>query len=79
MEQHKIKAVHDNDLAKFLKDLGLYSKFEAGIIKCTFCENTITEDNLHSIFPESGDVKLCCDTPDCIRSLIKRLEKKSYG
>ena len=75
----KIKAVHDSDLLNLLKSLGIYSKFLAGKCKCKFCENQITFENLHSIFPEGGDIKFTCDRPECIRSLMEKIEKKNYG
>lgn len=64
-----INAVHDNDLKDLLKNLGLWDKLQEGKHKCKFTGTVITLDNLHSIFPESGDIKLVCNTPEAIKRL----------
>jgi hypothetical protein len=74
-----IKAVHDDDLDEFLERLEIASKFEAGNLKCAFCGEIVTKDNLHSIFPDSGAIKFSCCSPECVMKLMTRLEKKSYG
>ena len=75
----KIKAVHDDDLEELLESLGIKNKFEARELKCTFCQEIITFDNLHSIFPDSGSIKLTCSKSDCVKLLMGRIEEKQYG
>lgn len=53
----KIKAVFDDDLEMLLNELGVLSKFKHGKMKCFFCSIAINNNNLHSIFPDSGAVK----------------------
>jgi len=69
LTKEKIKAVHDKDLDKILKGLGILGKFKAGKLECNFCKSLITFNNLHSIFPQSGTIKLVCDSPKCVRKL----------
>jgi hypothetical protein len=69
----EIKAVHNNDLIELLKNLGLYTKLEQGLLKCKFTETVITLDNIHSIFPEAGSIKLVCNKPEAIRALSNYL------
>ena len=75
----KLKAVYDNDLELLLKNLEIFSKFKAGEIKCTFCKDVMTFENLHSLFPDSGAIKMTCSKPDCIKLLMTRIEEKQYG
>lgn len=75
----KLKAVHDNDLEELLDSLGLNAKLKAGELKCSFCKDVITIENLHSFFPDSGSIKLTCSKPDCVKLLMAKLEEKQYG
>jgi len=70
-----ILAVHDQDLEKILEGLGILDKFKRGELKCNFCKSRITFDNLHSFFPQSGDIKLVCDSSNCFRKLSKLLRE----
>jgi hypothetical protein len=75
----KLKAVHDIDLEGLLDSLGLSSSLRAGKLKCAFCKEVITFENLHSIFPDSGAIKVSCSNPDCVKTLMARMEEKQYG
>jgi len=67
MKKKKISAVHDDELLLLIEKLGLKEKMEIGKLKCKFTGTIITFKNLYSIFPESGDVKLVCNTPEAIK------------
>lgn len=71
----KIRAVHDQNLEKILEGLNILNKFKRGELKCKFCSGKITFDNLHSFFPQSGDIKLVCDSSNCVRQLSKLLRE----
>lgn len=73
MSEEKVRAVHDQDLEKILEGLGILNKFKHGEIKCKFCSSTITSNNLHSFFPQSGAIKFVCDGHNCVRELSKLL------
>lgn len=75
----KLRAVHDDDLESLLQALGVYGKFSAGKLTCSFCKDAISQQNLHSVFPDSGAIKFCCSRPGCVRALVSRMEKKDYG
>jgi hypothetical protein len=74
VEKDTLRAVHDDDLEQVLRGLGLYSDFIHGRLKCAFCKDLVTFDNLHSLFPDSGTIKLSCDKPQCVNSLLLRIE-----
>ncbi len=76
MAKLALRAVHDDDLGDLLENLGLRSKCIHGKLKCAFCKDIITYDNLHSLFPDSGDIKLVCSKPECVNRLLLRLETK---
>jgi hypothetical protein len=67
MQSRSLSAVHDEDLLKLLTNLDLIDKLGARQLKCKFTDTIITFDNLYSIFPESGDIKLVCDSPEAIK------------
>ncbi|MDC0571059.1 hypothetical protein OAO52_04060 [Flavobacteriaceae bacterium] len=73
----KLNAVHDNDLITLLKSLNLLEKIKKGKVKCKFTKEVITLDNLHSIFPEEGTIKVVCDTPDAIKFLSEYINEKN--
>lgn len=73
----KLSAVHDDDLIALLKSLNLLEKIKNGEVKCKFTKEIITLDNLHSIFPEEGTIKVVCDTPEAIKSLSEYINEKN--
>ncbi len=74
MNKHIVKAIHDDDLEKLLENLGLLSEFINGKLSCFSCNDIIGQQNLHSIFPDGGTIKLCCNKPNCISKLIEKRE-----
>lgn len=74
-----LRAVHDDDLENVLKALGLFEDVRAGRARCAVCHGYVTLENLHAVFPDSGDVKVTCDSPACVKLLLTRLEGRRYG
>jgi hypothetical protein len=70
MGRAKLHAVHDDDLGDVLRGLGLLEKFEAGHLKCRFCGDPVGWNNLHSLFPDSGDIKVVCNKSGCPEALL---------
>lgn len=64
-----INAVYDDDLVQFLKNIQIYADLEAGELKCKFCREIITLDNLLSVFPDSGTIHVCCTKAECSEQL----------
>lgn len=67
MNKRNLNAVHDKDLNQLLKNLGIMEKINDGKLKCKFTGAIINFENLYSIFPESGDIKVVCDSPEAIK------------
>lgn len=76
MNKDSLITVHDNDLEKLLEKLGVLQDVRDGKKKCKFTGTIITLENLHSIFPESGDIKFVSDDPEAIKQLSVYLNQK---
>lgn len=61
-----IKAVHDDDLPRLLDSLGLNTRIERGEMKCMFCDNIITTENLSAILSRDRSIQIICCSPECI-------------
>ena len=70
--QKIINAVYEDDLTEFLDKLELTKKIQSKKIKCKFTKEIITLQNFHAVFPEAGDIKVVCNSPEAI------LEFSSY-
>lgn len=77
MKRKKVDAVHDDDLLNLLDNLGLKNKFIHHKLTCAFCESAIGWDNLHSIFPDSGSIKVCCTEAECVNKLIAKFREQN--
>ncbi len=75
-EREKVQAVHDNQLKEFFSNLGLLQKLKTGDLKCKFCKEPLTNENIYSIFPQGGDIKITCDKPRCIAELTSFLNER---
>jgi len=75
VNKEKLKSVHDHDLERLLEKLGILGKLKHRKLKCTFCKTIVTLENLHSIFPQSGGIKLVCERIECIKGLSSLLRE----
>jgi len=76
MASSAVHAVHDDDLQAVLDALGLAAAFAKGELRCKFCGDVVTWDNLHSLFPDGGSIKLVCDKPECSKALLQYLNAR---
>ena len=75
INKEKIKAVHDDDLEKFLGDIGMLRNLSKGKIHCKFCGDIINLDSLQAIFPDSGTINVICNKKICIRKFLDYSER----
>jgi hypothetical protein len=73
-----IKAIYDDNLNSLLERLNLLGKFNSGQLKCSFCGEIITFNNLNAFFNDSGNIKLICDQTDCVSEFMSRIQEKEY-
>lgn len=69
-KRETLSAVHDDDLEALLTSLGIYGDFAGGRLRCSICGDAITANNLYAIYPDSGQIKLVCEKPECIQSFV---------
>lgn len=74
--KYKIRAIHDVDLDNFLLNLGLLEALEKGELRCGICGCQLTKENLGCIYPESGEIRICCYKPVCLREVAIRRRTK---
>ena len=75
-DKKEMKAVHERDFDNLLNKLSLAENFHSGKIKCKFCRETITKDNIYSLIHESGAVNFVCDKPECISEFMLHMKSK---
>lgn len=68
-----IKAIHDSDLERVLKKLGLYEKLIKGELRCAVCGRSLTFENLGGLYRENGEVKLVCNRVECLVEVAERV------
>jgi hypothetical protein len=64
-----INAVYGDELDKLLLNLNEFERVKQGKAKCKYCSQIITKENIVLLFPESGDVKYVCSSPDCMSKI----------
>jgi hypothetical protein len=61
-----VESVHDKDLENVLQKLNLLEPVKNAEIKCFYCNQTITIDNLQFIFTENDKIVISCNKPACV-------------
>ena len=64
-----LRAIYDDDLLEFLKNLGVLHDIQAGRMRCKFCREPVTLETLLAVLPESGSVRAICSGPSCSKQL----------
>ena len=77
MTEKRIHAVHDRDLENLLRSLKLLDDLRAGKIKCSECDCIISEENLGFLYPYAGEIRVCCDKPDCFYNARRKINPES--
>ena len=70
-ENKEIKAVHERDLDTLLSKISKKEDFYIGKIKCKFCEEIISKENLYSLYSELGSINFICSKPQCIAKFME--------
>lgn len=68
-----IKAIHDVDLVRVLRRLGLYDALTRGELVCSICGRKLTLDSLGGVYKEGKSVKLVCDRIECLAEVARRV------
>ncbi len=70
-----VKTVHDTDLERVLKKLGLYEKLVRGELRCSICGRPLTLENMGGIYRENGEVKLVCNKIECLVEAAEKVRR----
>ncbi len=72
----RILAVHEQNLDSFLQSVGLLEALENGQLKCGICGSLITRENFRCIYPDKGELKVCCSVLHCYETVLKNMGKE---
>lgn len=74
-EKIELPVFHKEDTESIFRQIGLWEDFRSGRLKCAFCHQVITGENLKCIFSEKGEIALVCSNSACADlSLQKRID-----
>lgn len=75
-----IRAIHDTDLVKVLKKLGLYEGIVEGRYRCFVCGRKITLSNIGGLFKSrDGKINFVCNNMKCLMIAAEITSKMSRG
>lgn len=57
---------------ELLEKLGLLQDFKEGKMKCFFCEETLTLENIGAFFDHEGKLVFTCDSHACIKKAFSQ-------
>jgi len=73
-----ITAIHDSDLLKVLKRLGLYEGVAEGRFRCFVCGRRISLENLGGLFKSrDGEIHFVCNNMKCLAIVAEITSKMS--
>lgn len=79
MKRERLLAVHDDDLANFLRSIGLLEDLVAGRLLCSVCGDVVTLETLAFIYPEHDLIRVACSKPTCASDVTNRSLESSPG
>jgi len=71
----EIKAGLKKDFKKLFRELHMLEDFEAGRIRCVFCEKTVSFENLGGLIFMDGKPRLFCRDRECYLEVLLRRER----
>ena len=69
IEKEIIQAIYHKNVLDFFESLGLSEELANGKIRCSFCNEIITQDNFRAVTRKAGNLLFCCDNKSCIQRL----------
>lgn len=60
-----VNAVHDEDLERVLRDLGIFDDLVSGRLRCRNCDCVVGLSNLGAVLAEDGAVRVACMEKAC--------------
>jgi len=75
INKEKMNAVHDDDLERFLGDIGMLRNIKSKKTRCKFCGDIISLESLQAIFPDSGTINMICNKKICVKKFLDYSER----
>lgn len=79
MDFENLKTINQENLGRYLENLGLLEKVSEGRAHCKFCDTVVSVENIAYLLPESGNISFICDKPECMLEASTYLRKKSHA
>lgn len=78
IEKEKMGVIQESKLERLLDNLNILDEVLSGLKKCKFCNESVKLNEIFSIFPESGDIKIVCSKVNCMKDFIRYRDDKKY-
>ena len=75
MEKLGIRTILDDEVKKYLEELGLLELFELGKLSCIYCKDKINTYNIGGFLRKDGEIVVFCNKPDCFNKAIEERNK----
>ena len=69
IQKKKIKGVYKDDFPELLKSLGIYEQITLGKMKCEYCGDTLTLENIQALIPQRGKIIVVCSNKECLNKI----------
>ena len=69
MKRHRLRAIYDDELIKFLESIGIKSAIEKGELRCHVCNEVVTIDSLQAIIPTEKNIGVLCSKTTCLNKI----------
>jgi len=69
MERHRLRAIYEDDLIKFLESIGIKSAIERGDLRCHICNEVVSIDSLQAVIPLEKNIGVVCSKKNCLNKI----------
>ena len=69
MERHRLRAIYEDDLIKFLESIGIKSAVRSGDLRCRVCNKVVSIDTLQAVIPMGNKVGIVCSKKKCLNKI----------
>lgn len=77
VDRVNLDAIKMRELDDLLRRFGLLNDFKKKKLKCKFCREIVTKENIYSIMKDSGHIKLVCEKGECVSKMMELLDARS--
>lgn len=70
LRKTRMRFVHEEDLISLLDSMGITEQIEKGDVRCLYCNQKITFENLWAIKKKNKKICVVCSESECLNSLF---------